>query len=97
MDTINLSPAQVGQALNEKIKQGQISLGQLQAEVDKLNKEGAGDFRIQSASGTGLYVRAYCTEGHHVWKEDYYGHQCTNCDQFFPYGGAPWDIHQSEL
>jgi hypothetical protein len=28
----------------------------------------------------------------HIWIETYYGHECEKCRQFYPYGGAPWDI-----
>jgi hypothetical protein len=32
--------------------------------------------------------------GDHTFKEVYYGHQCTKCDLFFPFGLAPWDDYE---
>ena len=32
-----------------------------------------------------------CEPMKHDWKEEYYGHRCTNCDAFYAFGCAPWD------
>ena len=37
------------------------------------------------------WFRRDCDRGNHDYFDDYYGHQCRNCDSFFAFGNAPWD------
>lgn len=32
----------------------------------------------------------------HDFMEQYYGHQCKNCDLFIPYGSEPWVCEAGE-
>lgn len=37
-------------------------------------------------------MATFCaTWNNHVFKEEYYGYKCKNCDLFFAYGCAPWE------
>lgn len=33
-----------------------------------------------------------CGPWEHTWVNEYYGHQCRDCNQFYPYGHAPWEV-----
>jgi hypothetical protein len=39
----------------------------------------------------------YCEDGHHDFREIYYGWQCSQCDLFYAFGTSPWEDETDPL